>query len=120
MASSIGSGVPSTVSEPAPEPRREGPPPGPGSSPDASSVSRSAWISGWVAGIGVAGLGLGGLSFFEPGKVLKVVLEMAVMALALWITTRIWSRSAEAHAGGLDSPPGPADRKGLESDRHDA
>ena len=108
------------MSEPAPEPRREGPPPGPGSSPDASSVSRSAWISGWVAGIGVAGLGLGGLSFFEPGKVLKVVLEMAVMALALWITTRIWSRSAEAHAGGLDSPPGPADRKGLESDRHDA
>jgi len=60
------------------------------------------------------------LSFFESGKVLKVILEMAVMALALWVTTRIWSRSAEDHAGGLDSPPGAADRKGLESDRHDA
>lgn len=82
-------------------------------------MSRGAWLFGWAAGIGVAAVGLGALSFFDPGKLLKVVLEMAVMGLALLVTTRIWSRSAEAHAGGLDSPTGAADRKGLETDSHD-
>ena len=113
--------TPSKVSDPSVDPqKREEVSAPPGSDPGPASVSRAAWIFGLAAGIGVAAAGFTALSFFEPGKILQVVLEMATVAAALLMTTRIWSASADAHGEGVDSPPGPTDRKPMGGDRHDA
>jgi hypothetical protein len=58
------------------------------------TVSRAAWIGGLLAGVLIGVIGIGTLSMFEVHKVTKVAVEMVTVGLALWVTTRIWQRSA--------------------------
>lgn len=68
----------------------------PTTEPSPSTVSRAAWIGGLAVGIGVCAISFTALSMVELPKIAEVVAEMATVAIALLVTTRIWQRSALA------------------------
>ena len=60
----------------------------------AATVGRTAYFAGWAVGIGVA---LGGYHLIESfgwGRAASALSELAVMALAMLLTTGIWQISA--------------------------
>ena len=72
----------------------------------SATVSRASYFGGLIAGGATLALGFFLLSLFEVG-LWKIPLEMAVVAVAMLLTTGIWKRSA---ARELDSPIEPKDR----------
>ena len=72
----------------------------------SATVSRTSYFGGLIAGALTLALGFFLLSRFDVGG-WKIPLEMAVVAIAMLLTTGIWKRSA---ARELDSPIEPKDR----------
>lgn len=72
----------------------------------SATVSRFSYFGGLVGGGVVLAIGFYVLSRLDVGG-WKIPLEMAVVALAMLLTTGIWKRSA---ARDLDSPIEPKDR----------
>jgi hypothetical protein len=72
----------------------------------SATVSRASYFVGLIAGGVVLALGFFALSRLDVGG-WKIPLEMAVVAVAMLLTTGIWKRSASRE---LDSPIEPKDR----------
>ena len=72
----------------------------------SATVSRGSYFGGLIAGGIALALGFFVLSRVDVGA-WKIPLEMAVVAVAMLLTTGIWKRSA---ARELDSPIEPKDR----------
>jgi membrane protein implicated in regulation of membrane protease activity len=72
----------------------------------SATVSRASYFGGLLVGGAVLAIGFYVLALFDVGG-WKIPLEMAVVAVAMLLTTGIWKRSA---ARQLDSPIEPKDR----------